>query len=60
MIEQLPVGTFCAIIRRDAIDDAKPDFVTCERDGELIGQDVILRLEIGRLQGEDTGEGGRG
>lgn len=33
--------------------------MTCEGDGELVGEDMILRFEIWGLQREDSGEGGR-
>ena len=59
MIQQVPIRTLRAIICSNAIDDAEPDLVTRERDGELVGQDMILRFEIGRLQGEDVGKRGR-
>lgn len=49
-----------AIVCSDGIDDAKPDSVTRKCDRELVGQDMILRFEIGGLQSEDAGEGGRG
>lgn len=31
-----------------------------ERDGDLVGEDVVLGFEVGGGEGEDVGEGGGG
>lgn len=56
----MTVRTLRAIVGSDGIDDAQPDSVPRKCDGELVGQDVILRFQIGGLQSEDAREGGRG
>lgn len=54
----MALGPLRAVIRRDGINDAEPDSVAREGDGELVGQDMILRFQIGGLQSEDAGERG--
>ena len=54
----MALGPFRTVIRRDGINDAEPHSVAREGDGERVGQDVVLRFQIGGLQSEDAGEGG--
>lgn len=39
----------------DGVDDAEGDVVPAQGDGELVGDDVVLGLEILGLDGDDSG-----
>ncbi len=47
---------FFAKVGRDGVDDAETNVVAGKGNGELVGQDVLLRFEIGGLEGEDFGQ----
>lgn len=47
---------FFPVVRCDGVDDAKTDFVADESNGQLVGQDVVLRFEVGSLKSQNFGE----
>lgn len=50
-------GGFGAVVGGDGVDDDESGGVPREHDGELVGEDVVLGLEVWVLEGEDAGEG---
>ena len=49
--------TFGAVVCGDGVDDYESDVMTIQCDGELLGEDVVLALEIGGLEGENFAQG---
>ena len=44
-----------AVVCGDRVEDDEAYVVFSDGDGELVAQDVLLRLEVGGLDGEDVG-----